>query len=98
MDDPGHVKTREEIETRIYLIDQELDKSDAWEYSPYRNSRRKLNREKERLLRRLRENPMGYVKVRFGQTRYKDLDAKQRKDYKLKKEVERLKKLAERKP
>ena len=38
---------------RLHEIERELDKTDVFESPPYRNSRRKLNREKKRILLRL---------------------------------------------
>lgn len=38
---------------RLHEIEMELDRTDLWEQAPYRNARRKLGREKDRILRRL---------------------------------------------
>lgn len=41
------------LRVRLHEINQELDKTDTWENPPYRNARRKLNREKARIIKRL---------------------------------------------
>lgn len=38
---------------RLREIEIELDRTDLWEQAPYRNVRRKLGRERNRILRRL---------------------------------------------
>lgn len=47
---------------RLHEIEMELDRTDLWELSPYRNKRRKLNREKKRIIRRMKgEDPSWFA-------------------------------------
>ena len=69
---------------RLHEIEKELDKTAPWEDPPYRNARRRLNREREKLLR---SDPMKFV-GREGS--YQSLNIEQRKLHRLKRQVLRI--------
>lgn len=71
--------------SRLREIERELDRTDPREGGPYRNKRRKLNRERERIIRRLEGmDPMYFATGEVGRPAPR---SNQRNAYALKKEV-----------
>ena len=78
---------------RLQEIEHELDKTAPWEDPPFRTSRAKLEREKERIYARIEgRDPMCAVfgKLESGEKRYRDLNANDKKTYRMKKSVLRI--------
>ncbi len=73
----------------LRLIELELDKTDTWEDPPYRNDRRKLNRERDRIIRRHQGKDLRFKVT--GRKKVYGLTSDELEELRLRKVVEEIK-------
>ena len=80
---------------RLHEIDHELDKTDPWENPPYRSKRAKLIREQGKLtLIASGLHPSQFADRSEGKT-YQELKSREKSQYRLKKQILRIKRILE---